>query len=72
MPLPRTSESKITKETNAFRRGKHDRRKGLPKDQNPYVRSDIEDEPDLYEKWISGWSVMNTMIECESAEEYED
>lgn len=71
MPLPRTPESKSTRETEAFRRGKHDRRNGYDKEDNPYVRSCLKHEPNLHEKWLAGWNVMNAKIENGSIEEYE-
>lgn len=71
MPLPPYSESKSTRETKAFRRGKHDRKKGKGKDMNPYVRNNIEHEPDLHEKWVAGWNVADTRIKNGDIEEYD-
>lgn len=71
MPLPSSAESNSTKETRAFRRGKHDRKKRISKDKNPYVRSNIEEEPDLYEKWIAGWNLADTAIKHGNMEEYD-
>lgn len=71
MPLPSSPESNSTKETRAFRRGMHERRKGVSKDKNPYVRSKIKKEPDLYEKWIAGWNVADSRIKNGDTEEYD-
>jgi len=68
MPLPGKSNKR--KEDKAFQRGKHERRKGFDKDMNPFVRTDLDHEPNLYEKWLSGWKVMDAQIEAGNMEEY--
>lgn len=71
MPLPNPERDKSNKESDAFIRGKHDRRKGKDLDQNPFVRSNLDSEPDLYEKWIAGWKLMQSQIEAGNIEEYD-
>lgn len=58
-------------EEEAYERGKHERRKGFDKDMNPYVRTDLTHEPDLYENWIAGWNVMDSRIRHGYTEEYD-
>jgi len=71
MPLPNPEKEKHNREVDAFIRGKHDRRKGKDLAKNPFVRSDLDNEPDLYEKWVSGWKLMQAQIEAGNIEEYD-
>lgn len=71
MPLPNPEKDKHNREKEAYRRGKHERRKGKDLNANPYVRSDLDHEPDLYENWAAGWKVMKSQIEAGNIEEYD-
>jgi hypothetical protein len=71
MPLPNPEKDKHNREKEAYRRGKHDRRKGKDFQSNPFVRSDLDHEPDLYENWVAGWKVMQSQIESGNIEEYD-
>jgi hypothetical protein len=71
MPLPNPEKDKHNREKEAYRRGKHERRKGKDLKANPYVRSDLDHEPDLYENWVAGWKVMQSQIEAGNIEEYD-
>lgn len=64
------SASKRERENDAHRRGKHERKKGFDKGMNPYVHTNLDHEPNLYENWLRGWKEMDKKIEKGVAEEY--
>lgn len=71
MPL-RSRKPNKKQEKDAYKRGKHDRRKGKGLHHNPFVRSQLDHEPNLYDSWESGWHVMDAQISAGNIEEYDN